>query len=706
MRVKFWGVRGSIPTPFTTEQLQSRLADVLRGAAGVDLSDPAAIQAYIAGLPPALRSLVGGNTTCVEIETGNTTIIVDCGSGMRPLGLSLMSREFGLGMGTAHIFLTHAHWDHLQGYPFFAPAYVPGNRLIFYAIGHDPRYYLEHQQAAPGFFPIPPGAMMAEKEYVRLREGQSVQIGRTLVTSHPLYHPGTAYAYRFDDGESVFAFASDGEYKSLDERHLRPYIEFFSDADALAFDSQYSLRDVFLSKEDWGHSSAIIGVDIAERARAKRLITFHHDPTNSDEQIYEIARAAVNYARTNEIAYNTEVIVAHEGLELYLGQALGLEILEDRHGTAWTFAAAGRLDRSTAPEAQRRLSEFLSDADSRPVVLDLNLVSVIDGMGVMAILDSVRETAHAALAMVASTAHVHRTLTLSAVERTVPILRNQRQALSLLTGPARWLKDAPELAGQYTLGRILAVDDLGVVFAASDRSAGDDVVAYIVGGGARQLDRSQFESLAQRWVGVSHPLLLAGRRIVGESDWMGYVGEWTEGLALRDWLRTAPSFAELLRCAQTMAEAMAHLHTAGIRHGDFHPENVVVADGRPRVSLSPLFPGHGHPSASAYRSPEQLRGAAPSLSSDVYALGIVIYELLLGVHPFAAETDDLMITLKLRSDPQTPRARWPGIPDRLEALLVKALAPDAEDRFPSAVETHAALRAIVPEVILTMVRVG
>src|SRR5262249_32064094 len=273
-----------------------------------------------------------------------------------------MAREFGRGQGVAHIFMTHAHWDHLQGYPFFAPAYVPGNRLIFYAVNNNAQAYLEHQQVAPIYFPIPPNAMSAEKEFVRLREGETVTIGHTLVANLSLYHPGTAYAYRFDDGESVFVFASDGEYKSLTDAHLRRYISFFSGADALVFDAQYSLRDVFLSKADWGHSSAIIGVDIAERAVAKKLVTFHHDPTPTDEQVYAIAAAARDYALVNQIQPDTEVIVGTEGLELFLGQPTGLEVVQAEHENLITLALAGKLNGDTVDEAQTRLAAALNGA--------------------------------------------------------------------------------------------------------------------------------------------------------------------------------------------------------------------------------------------------------------------------------------------------------------------------------------------------------
>src|SRR5688572_11765389 len=406
------------------------------GAGGVNLSDPAEVQAYIAGLPAGVRSVVGGNTTCVEIDTGAETIIIDCGSGMRALGLSLMAREFGRGQGVAHIFLTHAHWDHLQGYPFFAPAYVPGNRLIFYAVNHNPQTFLEHQQVAPIYFPIPPNAMPAEKEFIQLREGETVQIGRTTVSNLSLYHPGTAYAYRFDDGESVFVFASDGEYKSLSEANLRRYISFFSQADALVFDAQYSLRDVFLSKADWGHSSAIIGVDIAERARARRLITFHHDPTHSDEQIYAIASAARDYAVVNNIYPNTQVIVGTEGLELFLGQSPGLEVMEDRDDGLATLALAGQLNAVTVAEAQARLEAVLAAQHGGKIILDLTLLASADAIGIKGLLDTARLHREAHLAVLAPTGHIRRVLDQSGAGEVLQLVRSRPQALAALAGPA------------------------------------------------------------------------------------------------------------------------------------------------------------------------------------------------------------------------------------------------------------------------------
>ncbi len=432
MRIKFWGVRGSIPTPLTTDQLQDKLTRALAGAQDVDLSDPAAIKTYIAGLPSSVNAVVGGNTTCVEITSGGDTFIIDAGSGIRPLGYQLMTRQFGKGQGEAHIFLTHAHWDHLQGYPFFLPAYLPGNRFTVYAVNYDPQHYLEHQQLAPMYFPVPTSVMASQKRFVQLREGEMVKIGRVTVTSLALYHPGTAYAYRFDDGESVFVFASDGEYKSLAEPSLRRYIEFFEGADALVFDSQYSLRDVFFSRADWGHSSAIIGVDIAERARAKRLVTFHHEPTHTDEQIYQIAETARQYAQVNNLQFRTEVIVGTEGLELVLGRDERLSVMEEHHPAWWRLEFGGAMGPQTVETAHTHLEAALAHAPGGRVLLDLTTLKELDAGCLGRLFEAAHAHPQAHLAVVAPEARLQQALADGAAGRVLHLFPARAQALNAL----------------------------------------------------------------------------------------------------------------------------------------------------------------------------------------------------------------------------------------------------------------------------------
>jgi len=697
VRVKFWGVRGSIPTPLTTEQLREKLFRALSGASGVNLSDPADVQAYMAGLPPPVRNVVGGNTTCVEVDTGTDMIIVDCGSGMRQLGLSLMARDFGKGQGTAHIFLTHAHWDHLQGYPFFLPAYVPGNKLIFYAVNYNPQLYLEHQQVAPMYFPIPPNAMPADKEFVQLREGETVQIGRTVVSSLALYHPGTAYAYRFDDGESIFVFASDGEYKSLAEANLRRYTDFFANADGLVFDSQFSLRDVFLSKADWGHSSAIIGVDIAERARVKRLITFHHEPMHSDEQVYQIADSAREYAAVNELNFNTEVIVGAEGLELFLGEPQGLEIMEDRGKELWTLALAGHLNQRSAPETQRRLSQALAGAPEGRVLLDLSLLATVDAIGVKAVIDVARAYPRSHLSVLVPSLHVRRSMEPSLINEALKIFRSRQQALTALTGPAHLrLASATIGDGLYQIETLLFADDSGVIYRGVDRKDNAPVLVRVVPGHTQEPARANFARQIQDWRRLNQPEFLPGRAVISDEAWIALVSPRPEGLSLRDWRARQPNWRELWSAANQLAGALAALHIQNIIYGGLRPEKIAISHGHVQLARLPLFPHPPKFGPSAYRAPEHLRGQPNTLATDVYLLGMVLYELLLGATPFAAETDELRLTLQLYSKPQSPRARWPEIPDELEKLLLKALALAPEDRFASAGELLAALAPIPP----------
>jgi phosphoribosyl 1,2-cyclic phosphodiesterase len=319
MRVRFWGVRGSTPAPLSRTDLRHRLRAALVGAAGLNLSDPAVVETYLTHLPAAVGDLIGGHTTCLSVEAGDELIILDAGSGMRALGQALMQRpDFAAGRGIAHILLTHGHWDHLQGYPFFAPAYIPGNQLFFYAVNADPTLYLRHQMTAPTYFPVAFDEQAATVHGRALREDATLQIGDVRITSLSLYHPGTAYAFRIEHSGKALVFASDAEYRSLAEAGLRRYLAFYAGADVLVFDAQYGLRETFLQRADWGHSSAIIGVDLAERAGIRRLVLVHHDPNAADADILEAAAAAREYALVNDLCPNTDVLVGREGLELQL----------------------------------------------------------------------------------------------------------------------------------------------------------------------------------------------------------------------------------------------------------------------------------------------------------------------------------------------------------------------------------------------------
>ena len=277
----------------TTADYQAKLKNVLRLANGVDLGTPDKVDAFIHSMPKEHRNVVGGNTTCAEVSDGETTIIIDAGSGIRALGQKLMGEAFALGQGVAHLLFTHHHHDHTNGFPFFIPAYTPGNAVKFYGIHGGMEERMVGLQVRE-YFPVPFHVMASKKSFTQLTPDEPFQIGEFTITPTLLNHPGDAYGYRFDWKGRSFVFASDAEYKNPSEEEYERYFNFFSGSDVLYFDGQYTLLEAFV-KEDRGHSSAMVGVDFAVRSNIKRLVVGHHDPTYSDQTIMELQAQALEY---------------------------------------------------------------------------------------------------------------------------------------------------------------------------------------------------------------------------------------------------------------------------------------------------------------------------------------------------------------------------------------------------------------------------
>jgi phosphoribosyl 1,2-cyclic phosphodiesterase len=201
-----------------------------------------------------------------------------------------------------------------MGFPFFTPAYAPGNQVIIY--GRHPKIKERFQdQHHPDHFPVSLDAMSADVKFVQLGDSAKVKIGEFTVSSIPLRHPGGSFSYRIERNGHAFVYASDAEYKGLSPKAMEPYISFYSDSEALVFDAQFSLEDA-MEKEGWGHSSSMVGVDIALKANIKRLILFHHEPSYSDEKLQEIYDKTIRYYETIKGDRNLEIIMAREGLEL------------------------------------------------------------------------------------------------------------------------------------------------------------------------------------------------------------------------------------------------------------------------------------------------------------------------------------------------------------------------------------------------------
>ncbi len=273
MKVKFWGVRGSIPSPG----------------------------------PGTVR--IGGNTSCVEVRADNQLLIFDCGTGARALGGSLL-REMPV---QAHLFFSHMHHDHNQGFPFFPPVFIPGNLFMLYG---PERTNVQLEEILAGvmqypYFPVLLRDLPASMEFIDLKEGQKVQVSEMVtVTNRKLNHPDGVFGYRVEAIEAgvkkVFAYCTDTEHYIVPDWRVA---DLARDADVFVYDAQYT-EEEYVKRLGWGHSTWAEGAKVARQAGAKRLVLFHHDPSRDDDSVLAIeaqARAAF-----------PESLAAYEGLEINL----------------------------------------------------------------------------------------------------------------------------------------------------------------------------------------------------------------------------------------------------------------------------------------------------------------------------------------------------------------------------------------------------
>jgi anti-anti-sigma factor len=411
MLIKFWGVRGSIPAPLSSAQIQGKIVRALREAAigQVDLSDAGTIDEFVTSLPLAVRGTVGGNTSCISAETQEGLVIFDAGTGIRELGDALMEREFGRGQGTATIFFTHTHWDHVQGFPFFRPAFVPGNHFTICFVHPYVEQVVTDQMKAE-WFPVNFHRMKADLEFNRIQEGEPVEVAGLEVRCKALQHPGVAFAYRVDNGTSSFVLATDGEYKNLSASHTKEYIDFFGGADVLIFDAMYSVRDSII-REDWGHSSALIGADIARQAGVKQLVLFHHDPAATDDEIWQIHQTTMEYLSQDFSTAPPEVLVATEGLELNLSDAHDFRLATQLVGDVAILSLGGRFDAYGAEVFEAQFEELLQHTDMSRILLSMQDVTELSMAGVKALLEARKQTYSMALAKLPN--NIHRVLELA-----------------------------------------------------------------------------------------------------------------------------------------------------------------------------------------------------------------------------------------------------------------------------------------------------
>ena len=319
LRIHFWGTRGSLPAPLRERAVRVKIRDALIAARGQTLETEAAIDAFIdTRLPFSVRGTVGGNTSCVEIVTGGDEyVICDLGTGVREFGNRVMNEHDPTAKRCFNVFLSHLHWDHIMGFPFFRPAYIPGNVIRIYSC-HSALGEALHKQQSDPCFPVDFRALPATIEFLALEPGRTYEVAGLSVAPIKQLHAGDSYGYRFSRGDKTIVYSTDCEHKysKLDQSY--PFIAFYRNADVLIFDAMYSLADAISVKEDWGHSSNVVAVELAQAARVKRLVLFHHEPAYDDHMIEQVFADTVRFEEISRPGHKVEVISAYDGLELEL----------------------------------------------------------------------------------------------------------------------------------------------------------------------------------------------------------------------------------------------------------------------------------------------------------------------------------------------------------------------------------------------------
>ncbi|MYN04879.1 MBL fold metallo-hydrolase [Pseudoduganella sp. DS3] len=282
MKFKFWGVRGSIPSPG----------------------------------PRTVR--YGGNTTCIEVRTDNDTLlIIDAGTGIFPLAQALVAapqRPI-----EANILITHSHWDHIHGLPFFSPLFVRGSKVCLYgAADSETGKGIEHVmgvQLQYSYFPVGEAEMSATLSARTLQVGESVLVGDATVRNTVMSHPVTNLGYRIDcNGKSLF-FSGDYEPPASPSSGSAAVDELVRGVDALVIDCSYT-REEYPSKIGWGHGTFDSAIAMALRCGARRLLCTHHEPTRGDDELEAVFADVM--ARHAGALGGLEVRLAYEGLEVTL----------------------------------------------------------------------------------------------------------------------------------------------------------------------------------------------------------------------------------------------------------------------------------------------------------------------------------------------------------------------------------------------------
>lgn len=319
MKVFFWGTRGSLPNSITEKHIKKKVKNALIKAIPFNLKNEKEVDKFIhEELTFPECGTYGSNTSCVEIVDAKILkqkrpefIICDAGSGLHDFGNHIMSA--GIKNAVFHIFVSHLHWDHIQGFPFFVPAFIAENKVRIYGCHANLEEAFKAQQSST-HFPLPLAAMPGKISFHILKEGQEIKVAGFKINTIKQNHPGDSYGYSFQKYGKKIVYSTDSEHDEMAEKQNYPFLDFYRNADVLIFDAQYILFQNLDLKKSWGHSSSLIGVELSIKSNVKKLVLFHNEHTYNDEILEKMLQDTKRYAKLVDPATELQVNLAYDNL--------------------------------------------------------------------------------------------------------------------------------------------------------------------------------------------------------------------------------------------------------------------------------------------------------------------------------------------------------------------------------------------------------
>lgn len=312
MKLRMWGTRGSLPRAITHDTFVNLVDSYAKRAEKAGLSTISEFRNALRDGDLGRPLVYGGNTSCNEIIYKNHRFFVDMGTGFADSSSEVMAQ----GRTEFTVFMTHLHWDHIMGLPFFVPIYIPGTKLVIYHVHPHAPEFIKIQFNGINF-PVKWEELGATVEFRKIKLYDKLPFDDLTVSPLALDHPGGSFGYRFDAGGCSLLIGVDGEYKRITPEALGKDLPYYQDLDLLVFDGQYEM-DELASRYDWGHCSPPIGVDLAMREGIRNIIMTHHDPRAGEAKEERMLQQAMNHCQKQ--------LEFHKDLWVSLGQPEGPRI--------------------------------------------------------------------------------------------------------------------------------------------------------------------------------------------------------------------------------------------------------------------------------------------------------------------------------------------------------------------------------------------